>query len=161
MDWPPRGHGPGRRTQARTPTRQVKLAQQMYDELDDQGRNKFTVAQIAAEFGVSRPTVYRYLDQSRTPTLGEACTAPGTRERRAGCDHVADQRDRETDRECFGDGPDYSKVTGGLIGLDQVMPDYGKAIAGWPAWTRSRPRSAGLPAASPHLRRLALWRVFA
>ena len=76
MDWPPRGHGPGRRTQARTPTRQVKLAQQMYDELDDQGRNKFTVAQIAAEFGVSRPTVYRYLDQSRTPTLGEACTAP-------------------------------------------------------------------------------------
>ncbi len=42
--------------------RQVQLAREMYDEVDDEGRNKFTVAQIAAEFGVSRPTIYRYLD---------------------------------------------------------------------------------------------------
>jgi len=41
--------------------RQAELARQMY-EIDEQGHNKFTVAQIAAEFGVSRPTIYRYLD---------------------------------------------------------------------------------------------------
>jgi AcrR family transcriptional regulator len=35
----------------------------MYDQVDEQGRNKFTVAQIAAEFSVTRPTIYRYLDQ--------------------------------------------------------------------------------------------------
>ena len=42
--------------------RQVQLAREMYDQVDDQGRNRWTVAQIAAEFGVSRPTIYRYLD---------------------------------------------------------------------------------------------------
>ncbi len=36
----------------------------MYDQIDEQGHNRFTVAQIAAEFGVSRPTIYRYLDQA-------------------------------------------------------------------------------------------------
>ncbi len=44
--------------------RQAELARQMYDQTDDQGHNKFTVAQIAAEFGVSRPTIYRYIDQA-------------------------------------------------------------------------------------------------
>ncbi len=44
--------------------RQAELARQMYDQIDEQGHNKFTVAQIAAEFGVSRPTIYRYLDQA-------------------------------------------------------------------------------------------------
>ncbi len=43
--------------------RQAQLARQMYDQVDDQGRNRYTVAEIAAEFGVSRPTIYRYLDQ--------------------------------------------------------------------------------------------------
>jgi DNA invertase Pin-like site-specific DNA recombinase len=42
--------------------RQAELARQMYDQVDEQGHNKFTVAQIAAEFGVTRPTIYRYLD---------------------------------------------------------------------------------------------------
>lgn len=42
--------------------RQVQLARQMYDQVDDQGRNRYTVAEIAAELGVSRPTIYRYLD---------------------------------------------------------------------------------------------------
>ncbi|MFC0452799.1 helix-turn-helix domain-containing protein [Rhodococcus jostii] len=32
----------------------------MYDETDD-GKHKYTVAQIAAEFGVTRPTIYRHL----------------------------------------------------------------------------------------------------
>jgi DNA invertase Pin-like site-specific DNA recombinase len=48
-------------------TRQARLAREMYDQLDEHGRNNFTVAQIAAEFGVTRPTIYRYLDQQ--PTL--------------------------------------------------------------------------------------------
>jgi DNA invertase Pin-like site-specific DNA recombinase len=41
--------------------RQIKLAREMYDETDDDGKRKHTVAQIAAEFGVSRPTIYRHL----------------------------------------------------------------------------------------------------
>lgn len=41
--------------------RQVKLARQMYEELGDDGRRRYTVAQIAAEFGVTRPTIYRHL----------------------------------------------------------------------------------------------------
>ena len=41
--------------------RQIKLARQMYDETGDDGKRKHTVAQIAAEFGVSRPTIYRNL----------------------------------------------------------------------------------------------------
>jgi DNA invertase Pin-like site-specific DNA recombinase len=41
--------------------RQVKLAREMYDELGEDGKRTHTVAQIAAEFGVSRPTIYRHL----------------------------------------------------------------------------------------------------
>lgn len=41
--------------------RQVKLARQMYDETGADGKRAHTVAQIAAEFGVSRPTIYRHL----------------------------------------------------------------------------------------------------
>lgn len=41
--------------------RQVRLARQMYEELGDDGKRKYTVAQIAAEFGVTRPTIYRHL----------------------------------------------------------------------------------------------------
>jgi DNA invertase Pin-like site-specific DNA recombinase len=44
--------------------RQAALAQQMYDELDEHGKRRYTVAQIAAEFGVTRPTIYRHLDRS-------------------------------------------------------------------------------------------------
>jgi predicted DNA binding protein len=33
----------------------------MYDEIDGDGKRKHTVAEIAAEFGVSRPTIYRHL----------------------------------------------------------------------------------------------------
>jgi DNA invertase Pin-like site-specific DNA recombinase len=40
--------------------RQVALARQMFDELGDDGKRKYTVAQIAAEFGVTRPTIYRH-----------------------------------------------------------------------------------------------------
>ena len=41
--------------------RQIKLAREMYDETDDDGKRKHTVAQIAGELGVSRPTIYRNL----------------------------------------------------------------------------------------------------
>jgi DNA invertase Pin-like site-specific DNA recombinase len=41
--------------------RQVKLARQMYEETGDDGKRRYTVAQIAAEFGVTRPTIYRHL----------------------------------------------------------------------------------------------------
>ena len=44
--------------------RQIKLARQMYDETGDDGKQKHTVAQIAAEFDVSRPTIYRHLTRS-------------------------------------------------------------------------------------------------
>ncbi len=45
--------------------RQAKAAQDMYDELGTDGRRAHTVQQIADEFGVTRPTIYRHL-QSRT-----------------------------------------------------------------------------------------------
>jgi DNA invertase Pin-like site-specific DNA recombinase len=44
--------------------RQVKIAQRMYEETSPDGHRAYTVAQIAAEFGVSRPTIYRHLDRS-------------------------------------------------------------------------------------------------
>lgn len=46
--------------------RQVRLARQMYDELGDDGKRRYTVAQIAAEFGITRPTIYRHLAQAST-----------------------------------------------------------------------------------------------
>ncbi|GHJ04842.1 DNA invertase [Streptomyces olivaceus] len=44
--------------------RQIQLAQQMYDELGADGKRKYTVQQIADEFGVSRPTIYRHLERT-------------------------------------------------------------------------------------------------
>ncbi|MBM9466975.1 recombinase family protein [Nakamurella leprariae] len=59
-----RGRTGGRK--AKLGARQVRLAREMYDQVDYQGRNRYTVAEIAAEiaaeFGVNRPTIYRYLD---------------------------------------------------------------------------------------------------
>src|SRR5438105_5600790 len=51
--------------------RQIKLARAMYDELGEDGKRAYTVAQIAAEFGVSRPTIYRHLaDTTGSKTSG-------------------------------------------------------------------------------------------
>ncbi|MFL6057114.1 MAG: recombinase family protein, partial [Actinoallomurus sp.] len=47
-------------------SRQVALAQQMYDETGDDGKRRYTVQQIADEFGVSRPTIYRHLAATAT-----------------------------------------------------------------------------------------------
>jgi DNA invertase Pin-like site-specific DNA recombinase len=41
--------------------RQARIAQAMYDETGADGKRRYTVAQIAAEFGVARPTIYRHL----------------------------------------------------------------------------------------------------
>jgi len=43
--------------------RQAKIAQEMFDELAPDGRRVCTVQQIADEFGVSRPTIYRHLQR--------------------------------------------------------------------------------------------------
>ena len=45
-------------------SRQVKLAREMYEETGDDGKRRYTVAEIAAEFGVTRPTIYRHLQRS-------------------------------------------------------------------------------------------------
>jgi DNA invertase Pin-like site-specific DNA recombinase len=44
--------------------RQVKLAQQMYDEVGADSKRTHTVQQIAHEFGVTRPTIYRHLTKA-------------------------------------------------------------------------------------------------
>lgn len=55
----------GGRKQALKP-RQVALAQEMYDELGDDGKRKHTVQDIAGELGVARTTIYRYLERKQT-----------------------------------------------------------------------------------------------
>lgn len=52
--------------------RQVALATAMYAELGLDGKRRYTVAQIAAEFGVTRPTIYRHL---AAPTSAAAVTS--------------------------------------------------------------------------------------
>ena len=43
----------------------------MYDERDGDCRRRYTVAQIAAEFGVTRPTIYRHL--AKLPAVADSC----------------------------------------------------------------------------------------
>jgi len=43
--------------------RQAKVAQDMYDEFGPDGHRAHTVQQIADEFGVTRPTIYRHLQR--------------------------------------------------------------------------------------------------
>lgn len=54
----------GGRKKALSP-RQARLAQEMYDELGDDGKRRYTVAQIADELGTSRTTIYRYLNKNQ------------------------------------------------------------------------------------------------
>ena len=54
------------RTGGRKPklgARQVQMARAMHDEIGVDGKRAYTVAQIAAEFGVTRPTIYRHLQK--------------------------------------------------------------------------------------------------
>ena len=52
----------GRQKPKLTP-RQANIAQDMYDELGPDGHRARTVQQIADEFGVTRPTIYRHLQR--------------------------------------------------------------------------------------------------
>lgn len=59
--------------------RQVKLAREMYEEKDADGKRSYTVEHIAQKFGVSRPTIYRHLathQQDQTRQI-QATTALG------------------------------------------------------------------------------------
>lgn len=47
-------------------SRHAALAQQMYDEHDADGTRRYSVAQIAAKFGVTCPIIYRHLDKTAT-----------------------------------------------------------------------------------------------
>jgi DNA invertase Pin-like site-specific DNA recombinase len=52
------------RTGGRKPklgARQIQMARAMYGEVGTDGQCAYTVAQIADEFGVTRPTIYRHL----------------------------------------------------------------------------------------------------
>jgi DNA invertase Pin-like site-specific DNA recombinase len=57
-----RGRVGGRKKALRP--RQADLAREMYAEVGSDGKRKHTVQEIADEVGVSRPTVYRYLERS-------------------------------------------------------------------------------------------------
>jgi hypothetical protein len=48
--------------------RQVTVAQQMYDEKDVDGKRRYTVAEIAETFHVSRKTIYRHLEPTPAAT---------------------------------------------------------------------------------------------
>ncbi len=62
MGWPRPGRAaaPGVKNRNWVP-RQVTLARAMYAETGEDGKRRYTVAQIAAEFGVTRPTIYWHL----------------------------------------------------------------------------------------------------
>jgi DNA invertase Pin-like site-specific DNA recombinase len=53
---------------AKLTARQARIARDMYEETGPDGRRPHTVADIAAEFGVTRPTIYRHL--ANLPTDG-------------------------------------------------------------------------------------------
>jgi DNA invertase Pin-like site-specific DNA recombinase len=60
------------RTGGRKPkltTRQVGVAQQMYDEKGTDGKRRYTVAEIAETFHVSRKTIYRHLEPATAAAL--------------------------------------------------------------------------------------------
>jgi DNA invertase Pin-like site-specific DNA recombinase len=60
-----RGRTGGRKT--KLTTRQVTVARQMYDEKDADGKRRYTVAEIAETFNVSRKTIYRHLEPASMP----------------------------------------------------------------------------------------------
>ena len=107
-------------------TRQAEVARGMYDETGADDRRKYTVAEIAETFGVSRKTVYRHLEPSadrRQPGKGAA----GRTRRAAG--HAAGPGPRPRQRA--------SRQTAG--------PPRGRA-GPWPA----RPAGANPPPAARH-----------
>jgi DNA invertase Pin-like site-specific DNA recombinase len=83
--------------------RQARNAQGMYDELGEDGKRKYTVAEIATAYGVTRPTIYRHLMSLASVMEPPRCHEHGTtsksgtfrsrwRQRQAGCGITATQR---------------------------------------------------------------------
>jgi DNA invertase Pin-like site-specific DNA recombinase len=68
-----RGRAGGRKP--KLTTRQAEVARGMYDETGADGKRKYTVAEIAETFGVSRKTIYRHLE----PSAGRRQTGKSTR----------------------------------------------------------------------------------
>ena len=56
--------------------RQAKIAQAMYDETGPDGRRAHTVQQIAEEFGVTRPTIYRHLQPATARSSAAGAPTP-------------------------------------------------------------------------------------
>jgi DNA invertase Pin-like site-specific DNA recombinase len=54
--------------------RQARIAQEMYEETGPDGRRRYTVEQIAAEFGVTRPTIYRHLGKLTASDAADGAT---------------------------------------------------------------------------------------
>lgn len=59
--------------------RQVQLARQMYEETGDDGKRRYTINQIAAEFGVTHPTIYRHLKPTSSPLVFRRVLPPPCR----------------------------------------------------------------------------------
>jgi DNA invertase Pin-like site-specific DNA recombinase len=75
-----RGRGRTGGQKAKLGPRQVTLAWQTYDEKDQNGRRKYTAQQIADEFGVTCPTIYRHLTKPHpSPHLCENSSSNGVR----------------------------------------------------------------------------------
>ncbi len=51
----------------------------MYEEKDQDGRRRYTVAAIASEFGVTRPTIYRHLGRAGVTSDPDPFPARGIR----------------------------------------------------------------------------------
>lgn len=66
----------------------------MYEEVGQDGQRRYTVAQIAAEFGVTRPTIYATCRCQRSrlhmpsPLATEAKVVENARESRSGVAHL-------------------------------------------------------------------------
>jgi DNA invertase Pin-like site-specific DNA recombinase len=56
--------------------RQAEVARGMYDETGADGRRKYTVAEIAGAFAVSRKTIYRHLDNNGAQRQPDKSTRP-------------------------------------------------------------------------------------
>ena len=69
-----RGRAGGRKP--KLTARQAEVARGMYDETGADGRRKYTVAEIAGTFAVSRKTIYRHLDNNGAQRQPDKSTRP-------------------------------------------------------------------------------------
>ena len=72
---PGQAAGPGGRKPELT-ARQAEAARGMYDETGSDGKHRYTVAEIAGAFAVSRKTIYRHLDNNGAQRQPDKSTRP-------------------------------------------------------------------------------------